>query len=138
MWNATKNQPLDFKTTNGTNQRIYTTPEGRYRGMPLDLKGDDPSLPVYASGRDVGNIAAGIVAGRNGMSWSTARLGYDALQSYSKGKFTKEAASTQYGQKLGHRIGSQMYKNAVQSRLPGNGHIYPSEISKNIIRKNDL
>jgi len=39
-------------------------------------------LTVYASARDVGNMAAGYVAGLNGLSWSAIRFGADLYQSY--------------------------------------------------------
>ena len=135
---ATRGKPLDFKRTNGTNEVQFNTPEEFYRGMPLSLQGDDSSLPVYGSARDVGNIAAGLVAGRNGMEWSTARLGYDGLQSYQQGSLSRESSSTQYGQKLGHRIGSQMYNKFNRSRRPGSGHLRQGSISNQIIRLGEL
>ena len=80
MFSATGGKPLDFKVTNGEGRgRVHEVGPAFFRGMPL-LLGEVGSLPIYASARDVGNIAAGFVAGRRGMGWSTARLGYDGLQ----------------------------------------------------------
>lgn len=51
-----------------------------YRGMPISETQD--GQPVYASARDVGNIAAGYVARHNGLSWILTRIGCDLYQSY--------------------------------------------------------
>lgn len=136
MARATGGQPLDFKRTNGTNEVMFDTPEEFYRGMPL--LGDKDGKPIYASARDVGNVAAGLVAGRSGMGWSTARLGYDGLESIQQGGFSSESTSTQYGQKLGHRIGYQMFQKYEQSRLPGSGHLRNVKISRDVVKKGDL
>jgi RHS repeat-associated protein len=133
--NAKGNEPLDFKRTNGTDEVVYTDVKDHYRGMPLSLKGDDGTKPVFASARDVGNIGAGLVAGRNGYGWETSRLAFDALQSYQEGRFTTETTSTKYSQKLGHRIGFQMYLKYQASRYPGNAHFMHINISNNIIKK---
>ncbi len=136
MAKAKGRQPLDFKRTNGTDKVLFDKPLEFYRGMPI-LDGKN-GKPIFASARDVGNIGAGLVAGRSGMGWSTARLGYDALESYQQGGFSQESTSTQYGQKLGHRIGYQMFQQFEQSRLPGSGHLRNVKISKDVIKKGDL
>ena len=105
--------------------------------MPLSLEGDNSSLPVYGSGRDVGNIAAGLVAARSGMSWATARLGFDGLQSVQQLSIVTESSSTQYGQKLGHRIGSQIYQKYIQSRNPGSAHLRNVKVSNQIYNKDE-
>ena len=129
-------EPLDFKRTNGTDEVQFNTPEEFYRGMPL--LGEKNGKQIFGSARDVGNIGAGLVAGRSGMGWSTARLGYDGLQSYQEGQFAQESTSTQFGQKLGHRIGTQMHQKFKQSRLPGSGHLRNIKISKDVVKKGDL
>lgn len=50
--------------------------------MPINLKDDNTTLPVYASARDIGNIAAGFIAGVNGLSWGISRMAFDALESF--------------------------------------------------------
>jgi RHS repeat-associated protein len=136
MPNATGGQTLDFKKTNGTDKVLYNDAQDYYRGMPI-LDGKE-GKPIFASARDVGNVAAGLVAGRSGMGWSTARLGLDALESIQQGSFSSESSSTQYAQKLGHRIGSQMFQKFDQSRVPGNGHLRSIKISKDVIKKGAL
>ncbi|HEY4785682.1 MAG TPA: RHS repeat-associated core domain-containing protein, partial [Bacteroidales bacterium] len=136
MPNATGGKPLDFKRTNGTDRPIYITPEEFYRGMPiLDKKN---GKPIFASARDVGNIAAGIVAGRAGLDWNTARLGLDGLESIQQGRFAIESSSTQYGQRLGFRIGSQMHLKYEVSRLPSYGELRNIQISKDVIKRSDF
>ncbi|GLB48420.1 hypothetical protein [Neptunitalea lumnitzerae] len=134
--NTVGGEKYDFKTTNGTDKVQFTTNEDKYRGMPI--LGDKNGKPIFASARDVGNIGAGLVAGKDGMSWSTARLGFDGLESYQQSGFSSESSSTQFGQKLGHRIGSQMYLKFKASRLPGNGHLRSTTISKDVVKRKDL
>jgi hypothetical protein len=86
-WNARIGKALDFK-----DRGINDHPKGmsdtqyRYRGMPLNgvrsVLGNrgDYGLKIYGSARNVGNIAAGYVAGRNGLIWEEARLGFDGLK----------------------------------------------------------
>ena len=136
MMNATGGAPLDFKRTNGTDNVLFNNPADFYRGMPL--LGKKNGKAIFASARDVGNIAAGVVAGRSGMGWATARLGYDGLQSIQEGWFSRESSSTQYGQKLGHRIGFQMYQRFTQSRTQGASHLSKIKISKDVIKKGSL
>ncbi|WDF65930.1 hypothetical protein [Flavobacterium sp. KACC 22763] len=62
-----------------------------------------------ASARDAGNIGAGIVAGRNGYSWSFSRLAFDALESYQKSEITTEGNTTQKAQKVGYEIGNDLW-----------------------------
>ena len=64
---------------------------------------------IYTSARDIGNIAAGYVAGVNGFNWVDSRIAFDAYQSYTSSKFEKEDISTQNAEFYGWRIG---YKNA--------------------------
>jgi hypothetical protein len=134
MYHARRGQKYDFKQTNGSNTVYFEDTESQYRGMPI--LGNYQDKPIYASARDVGNIGAGLVAGRTGMGWATARLGLDALESYQKGELRTESTSTQYGQKLGHRIGYQIHEQELR-RLPGNGHL-GGTISSDPVMKDDL
>jgi hypothetical protein len=136
MVNATGGEKYDFKRTNGSDKVLYENTEDFYRGMPI--LSEHNGKPVFGSARDVGNIAAGLVAGRDGMGWSTARLGFDALQSWQQKSFTTETSGTQFGQRLGHRIGSQIYQKTELSRLPGNGHLRDIQISTAPIRRKEF
>ncbi|UTC96656.1 RHS repeat-associated core domain-containing protein [Treponema denticola] len=67
----------DFKDRGigeGDNEQIY-----RHRGMPLGV--DENGNKIFGTARDVGNYAAGYIAGKNSLSWREARFGFDALQS---------------------------------------------------------
>jgi hypothetical protein len=152
-WNARGEQFYDFKRTNGTNNVLFTTDESYYRGMPLSLQGEDASMPVFASARDVGNIGAGLVAGRAGLSWSTARFGFDFLETKQKFGTSKatlfypffgvkaiEGSSTQYGERLGFRIGSQMRQAETSEqlrRLPSYGGLPQIKVSNSIMIRSD-
>lgn len=49
-----------------------------YRGMPFQT---DHGVTAFASARDIGNYAAGRVAGRSNFSWSFTRVCFDTYQS---------------------------------------------------------
>jgi len=152
-WNATGGEKYDFKRTNGTSNVLFTEPVDFYRGMPISLQGEDASMPVFASARDVGNIGAGLVSGRAGLSWSAARFGFDFLETKQKFGTTKatlfypffgvkaiEGSSTQYGERLGFRIGSQMRQaktNEQLRRLPSYGGLPQIKVSNSIMIRSD-
>jgi RHS repeat-associated protein len=101
--NARNNQKYDFKAQGEDNTLNH------YRGMPLK---DANSNTVYGSARDVGNYGAGYVAGRNGLSWGGARLGFDAYQSFKdgslrQGNWSTEGMPTQSAQRIGFEAGSK-------------------------------
>lgn len=133
MWNATGGEKYDFKRTNGTDNVVFDTPEDFYRGMPI-LKPIN-GKQIYGSARDVGNIGAGLIAGINGLSWGTARNGFDALESYQKGKITTESSSTQYGQRLGWNIGNAIFRKSELSRLSSYGELRDIKIPQGYIDK---
>ena len=108
---------FDFKITNAepqSNRGDYTGKE--YRGMPISSNG---SITVYASARDIGNYAAGYVAGLNSVSWGLSRIAFDALQTVSTNvkiirenglqglKLNKETASSVNAQLVGWQAGWQ-------------------------------
>ena len=116
MWNARNEHQYDFKATNGTDGVLYSK-EGYYRGMPLGVGKD--GVPIYTSAREIGNIGAGIVARKSGLSWKTARFGFDFYQSrntfryhpvmspygtggYFTGKWQPEGLSTQNAERFGY------------------------------------
>ena len=101
MDKARNNHPYDFKVTNGGNKKIDGIPI--YRGMIIGGK----AIPLYTSARDIGNIAAGIVAAKNGISWSAARIAFDAYQ--SRNGLQVEGISTRNAEYYGW---SQMYSHS--------------------------
>jgi hypothetical protein len=141
MLNAGNGDKYDFKSTNGTDQQIYSQPVDYYRGMPV--LGEIDGLPIWASARDIGNIAAGFVAARKGLIWNLARFGFDTYQSYKSKKFTSESSGTKFAQKIGHKIGSDYNYNEnlnlrKKARLQGEGHLQsidPIEIFNGIITR---
>ena len=103
MDNAKGGQKYDFKRTNGTNKVLYTDNGSYYRGMPVQTQKD--GTKVYTSARDVGNIAAGYIAGLYGVPWEMARKQFDALESQQKGYPTVEGISSQNAQRVGWNTG---------------------------------
>ena len=100
MINARNRRQYDFKETNGKkNGSGYK----HYRGMPVGVAKNGQI--VFASGRDVGNIAAGYVAAVNNMSWPESRVAFDTYQSYTSGKLSREGASTRNAEFLGWVMG---------------------------------
>ncbi|MEJ8606434.1 RHS repeat-associated core domain-containing protein [Riemerella anatipestifer] len=123
MLNAYGKQKYDFKAR-GIDER----PEGmteiqyRYRGSLFteSSMNGDTVLGTFASARDYGNVAAGYIAGRNGLPWSVARVGFDFLETIqNKGIPTAEGQSTQKAERVGHNVGIQEYNNstAVQESI---------------------
>jgi RHS repeat-associated protein len=112
MDNAKRGQQYDFKRTNGTVSEIYSQEVDFYRGMPVQTEKD--RTKVYTSARDVGNIAAGYIAGAYGIPWAEARKEFDKLQSAQDGRSSVEGMSTQNAQRVGWETG---YRDA--QRVPG-------------------
>ena len=100
--NAKGGEPLDFKTRD-----IENRPEGMSREQYV-YRGSVTSSGKIGSARDFGNIGAGIVAGRNGLGWGDARLGFDGLQSTQEGRLATEGVPTQKAQRLGYNIGLKL------------------------------
>ncbi|WP_330746901.1 DUF6443 domain-containing protein [Chryseobacterium sp. CP-77] len=119
MANGKGNEKYDFKT-NGPNGEVGGTdqrPEGMtvtqytYRGLLFSVNTGDKTdnVTVIASARDIGNFGAGYIAGNNGLTWGTGRLGFDALQSWQQRSFATEGQTTQMAQKVGHSLGYKKY-----------------------------
>ena len=113
MRHATGGGIYDFKI-NG----IADRPKGEsrtqymYRGGVVDGVpglGGNNGMPTIASGRDIGNVGAGFVAGSNGLSWNDARLGFDALQSYEQGMIASEGQTTQLAERIGYDQGNTVW-----------------------------
>ena len=75
--NARNNHSYDFKVRDGS--KINKNQTFVYRGMIIG----GTKVPLYSSARDIGNMAAGIVAAKNGIPWIAARAAFDAYQSRS-------------------------------------------------------
>jgi len=110
MWNATGGEKYDFKRTNNTNEVQYDNAEGWYRGMPITNSEfvDNSSLPVYTSAKDIGNMAAGYMAGSKGLTWQQARKGFDGLQKWQDKSFKSfEKPSSRNAQYYGFKRGQR-------------------------------
>jgi RHS repeat-associated protein len=111
---ATGRKVYDFKKRGVDNRpKGMTVNQYAYRGMPFQGK--------YASARDVGNYAAGAVAGANGFDWGTARMALDGLEKVqNKNIFSTEALPTQLAQKQGHNLTYPKYIEREYKRLMDN------------------
>ena len=76
-----------------------------YQGMPLSGAPGISEKNVYGTARDVGNYTAGYMAGRSGLSWFVARIGFDAYDMISHKTIGMEAPVTRKAQKLGYDYG---------------------------------
>ncbi len=87
MYHARTGHKYDFKVTNGTDSQIDgIDPQ---RGMPISINSDGNT--TYASARDIGNMAAGYMAAKNGISWKDARKAFDWYQGGPEGRTTVNA-----------------------------------------------
>ena len=111
----------DFKRTNGTKEIKYSTLKETNRGMPVYES--STGQIIYASARDIGNIAAGLVAGNNGLPWFLARFGFDMYQSYTTSKnnrklmWESEGMTTQNAQKEGWLRSQEGARYQMSGRL---------------------
>jgi RHS repeat-associated protein len=92
----------DFKER-GLSESEQPPQQHRYRGSKM-VDG------VYGSARDFGNMGAGMVASRKGLSWFMARVGFDAYDSYKSGSIGVEGRPSQAAQRLGFIIGKSLRK----------------------------
>ena len=113
MQNAHGKELYDFKHSNGT---IDVSDDGQnmYRGMPFG-KNQNGEI-MYSSARDIGNIAAGYIAGSNGISWGATRIACDFLQSWQDKRPSIEGRSSRNAQYLGWCIGFYNNSPLQQSR----------------------
>lgn len=110
MMNARNNQPYDFKVTNGTDRPIKGI--DIYRGMPIGVNGNGER--IITSARDIGNIAAGYIAGVNGITWEASRVAFDGYQGGKEGKSTRNAEW--YGWRMGYNNTSTTQKASYLKR----------------------
>ena len=87
MYHARTGHKYDFKVTNGTDSKIPSI--NPQRGMPISTNSDGNN--TYASARDIGNMAAGYMAAKNGISWKAARYTFDKYQGSPEGRTTVSA-----------------------------------------------
>ena len=118
--NAKGTEPLDFKHKGLSDRAEGTTvKQHHYRGMSFNGK--------IASARDIGNYAAGYVAGKHGFDWSFSRFGFDALETKQvKGTWNtilfypfnrvREGQPTQRAQRAGHNISYPIFKQRQLER----------------------
>jgi RHS repeat-associated protein len=117
MYHARNKEKYDLKDK-GIDERSENKSklQHRYRGS-VDKEGE------IGSARDFGNIGAGLVAAREGLSWKEARAGFDTYQGYSKNGITtipgviiptvlpvREPTTTVKAQMIGFSMGLQRYK----------------------------
>ena len=102
MMNAYKvGLPLDFKS------RGLDTPKPGSKDLLVHAaRGSMTEGGKIASARDFGNMAAGIVAGRIGFSWSWTEMSFNILQG------GPEPPVSALAQKIGHDIGLSLKKKA--------------------------
>lgn len=112
--NAKGKEPLDFKHR-GMPKGATPEEQGQhhYRGMSFNGK--------VASARDIGNYAAGYVAGKHGFDWGSSRFAFDALQTkqekgtwntvlYYQFNRVREGQPTQQAERAGHNTGYSIFK----------------------------
>ena len=103
MYNARNGKKYDFKDIGKGDKKGDDLNKHRHRGMSLGSNTDGNK--IFGSARDVGNYAAGYVAGKNGLYWGEARLGFDVYQSWKSKKICSEGYATQAAQSLGFSAG---------------------------------
>jgi len=74
--------------------------------MPLGKRGNKV---IYGSARDVGNVAAGHMAGVHGIPWKLARKAFDGLESHQNDQASIEGITTQNAQFLGWKMGQMEF-----------------------------
>jgi RHS repeat-associated protein len=113
--NARGGQDYDFKT-NGLSSKPdeLSVTQYTYRGMSVEnvtgVGNQDGSIPTYASARDIGNVAAGYIAGSNGISEPRTRLAFDLLETVQKGKISFEGLPTTQAENVGYKLGFKIFE----------------------------
>ena len=106
-----KTYKYDFKSRDGVSKLNH------YRGMPI---GTNNGETIFASARDIGNVAAGYVAGYNGLTWNNTRMFFDGYQTISdKGvmgifsQWSQEGMTSKLAQKYGFNMGEVARHNKI-------------------------
>ena len=110
MGNAKGGEPLDFKERGVLEEMSKEQKDQhRHRGVPFDGK--------IATARDIGNYAAGYVAGVHGISWKSARLAFDALETKQKVGFWQTVRHYPYNRVIeGQPTQQAQYKGYTQGQ----------------------
>ncbi|MBS1760084.1 MAG: hypothetical protein JST23_08185, partial [Bacteroidetes bacterium] len=126
--NAYGGQEYDFKAI-GIKDRPkgMTGDQYRYRGMLFEgvsgFGNQDGTSLTIASARDIGNTAAGYVAGKNGQPWAMTRIAFDALESVQQKRFATEGRPTQLAEKLGFNVGRNLFLKEREKFLQNNKNL---------------
>lgn len=83
----------------------------QYRGMPVGHEKDGKI--IISSARDIGNWAAGYVAGVNGVSWGIARVAFDTYEMFSNKRLGIEELSTVNAEFLGWQEGIRLWNKLL-------------------------
>ena len=108
--NARYEHYYDFKARGQGDKYGEALERHHYRGSVL-------SGGAIASARDVGNIGAGMVAGRQGLNWASTRFlfdGYEMFKDIRSMRFPRrESPTTRKAQRLGYDFGVRLrsYRN---------------------------
>ena len=110
--NGGNGKKYDFKDIGNDGRQGNDLVTYHHRGMQLGTT--QGGNRRFGSARDVGNYAAGYAAGKNGLSWSLTRLGFDGFQSKTSGKLVQEGPESQAAQIKGFADGSAYWKQMMQ------------------------
>ena len=110
--NGGNGKKYDFKDIGNDGRQGNDLVTYHHRGMQLGTT--QGGNRRFGSARDVGNYAAGYAAGKNGLSWSLTRLGFDGFQSKTSGKLVQEWPESQAAQIKGFADGSAYWKQMMQ------------------------
>ena len=110
--NGLNGKKYDFKDIGKNGREGNDLDIYRHRGMQLgSTQGGNR---IFGSARDVGNYAAAYAAGKNGLWWSFARLGFDSFQSKTSKKFVQEGPESQAAQIKGFADGRAYWEQMMQ------------------------
>ena len=110
--NGLNGKKYDFKDIGNDGRQGNDLVTYHHRGIQLGTT--QGGNRRFGSARDVGNYAAGYAAGKNGLSWSLTRLGFDGFQSKTSGKLVQEGPESQAAQIKGFADGSAYWKQMMQ------------------------
>lgn len=85
----------------------------------LGIGDQDGKIKTFASARDVGYLAAGFMAGVNGVSEPRTRFAFDLLESWQRRKISTEGMPTQLAESLVYKFGFKIFsqKNPLKAML---------------------
>jgi filamentous hemagglutinin len=110
----------NIKNSEGVEQQIYINELYQYYNRSMPINGTvfvpNSSLPIIATGKDIGNLSAGYVAEINGLSWTMTDLGFNLYNSRKNGQ-QQEAPVTKIPEKMGWDTAYKQYLNNHQIKL---------------------